>query len=535
MLAFMTTTSFGCALFQPPVPGADAAARVAVPSRALVLADVVAGNWSRGELRALGQRLDDRTPDADSALRAEVVTALLVLARLEAERRPGEASASIDRASALTGCAGVPLDLECFQARVGRDLSGHSESANANTVMRAAWSEAPPGLAALANSESSWRLAARALVVRRIVGAARSQVLLQSDADSALALAAAESLAGDAGTRNPSGTLSPWREGPAGAVADAAAALGVAVQFSELSIAGGAFADSLHADREALAAVSLRGALRPSDLTSIALRPPRMFGECDAGAVAPSSIVLLLRSSGVYLPGRPSLSIERDGRTLTVVATEVPQTQLLAFDGPGRLPVDALDGAMLPALRDALAERDAEGQPISIVVDGNVYFSTLRAVLHTLAQLDIARPRLLGVAENRDLFVSVPIDVSTALEPVHHALMMRSDGYFVRPYDETGLGEQHSITLTAEAPLLEVARLLEDLFDSGRARGDLSLTVIVDDPTADVGVLFHLLDAIVWRRDLVMVDDDLSFLRAAPSRVDGVPRALVPAGVRLSY
>lgn len=288
--------------------------------------------------------------------------------------------------------------------------------------------------------------------------------------------------------------------------------------------------------RDALMAASVRVARPPSTLTDVTLQVARAFDE-DALHRAPTpDRMVVVRSTGIELYARQS-EVWRDGAV--ALEPEVARVDALRFDGPGMLPVDALEADRLPAFGEVVDAFEATlpeamTGPTGVVADGSLYFTSLRPVLVELLRSGHS-PRLLQRSATSDSWVGLPVDLVPETAQVRHALLVRADGFFFSSYDPDAMRELQPFARVEGDALVSLYGYLVEAFTDGRVDPSEPLTIVVEDPTVDLGILSHLVQALSWVRG-EGASTDMALLRSPAQRGErGLPKPLFPAGLRLAF
>lgn len=447
-----------------------------------------------------------READAGDVARGEALRRalahLLVVARARAANDPMQASADLALAERLSGCAAS--DAACMESRL--DESDPSKAA------MAAWYAMPLG-----DAQGTYANAVRAVLLAESLGArhedgtpAEAHVWTQLHPGSEAPRSTREAWPLlEAATRSADEVGDPW------GAADLRAAI-----------------EPVRARLDASSVVIPRP---PSALEDLTLRVARCFDEDDLHRVEAMPRLLVIRSTGIALLAEQRYRW-RDGGE--VLEPEDATLELLAFEGPGMVPVDALQGDRLPELGEALPPVDEATDEASsvtgVVADGSVYFTTARPVLVELARAGHSA-RLLQRSAHADAWTGLPLTLVPETTPVRHALLVRADGYFFAPYDPSAMSELQAFARVDAEPLLALYTYLSEAIDDGRIDPEEPLTVVVEDPTVDIGILSHLANALAWRRTHGALSD-ASLLRSPAQRdVAGLPVPLFSGGLRLAY
>lgn len=288
------------------------------------------------------------------------------------------------------------------------------------------------------------------------------------------------------------------------------------------------------------------------------IRPPASFmpppPEAGRGLGFTFRRVVVVRTDAVVGLLAPHVGVSDD----EVVAREVaggwayPGSEIVRFDGFGAVGADALEGDTLPAMVGALGELEewldenaplppeerftASSSPgISLIADGDLYYSSLRPVLGSLLSVGYSPIALHTLHRSTGALDAVAVRLVYTPAESDNLLIVREDGYLLQVWDPENLTPPVRIARTDEAPALAVHRALREGFASGALDASRPLTIRVDDNSVDFGILAHLLSAVSFERDLDGVERDPDLLRAPIVRVaDGEPQVLCPAGLRLA-
>ena len=310
------------------------------------------------------------------------------------------------------------------------------------------------------------------------------------------------------------------------------------------------------AQRLAAAAVPLD---LPTTLVAddVQLSPPHAFRPVDdAGAGGLGFTfrrVLIVRTTGIRLVLRPHASWTAGGLEL-VGASEgwlPPGSDILAFDGPGAIPPSAIEDGSVPAVEEALVSleslltdaawlpleetrRETGSVGVSVIADGDTYFSTLRPILAALFEEEYGPIALHTVDTESQLLDAVAVRLVAAVAVHDNVITVREDGYLVAGYDPENLRAPSTISRVAPGALVTLHRAIVQGFEDGTLDPEQPLTVRVDDNTVDFGVLAHLLAAVSFAREGADAETDAALLRSPIVESDGTPQVLAPRGLRLS-
>ncbi len=281
---------------------------------------------------------------------------------------------------------------------------------------------------------------------------------------------------------------------------------------------------------------------------------PRAFEETGVAEAAilatpPRLRMALVRSDGVWLALRPHLQLVLDptGSSQVLVYAEaesgyhVPGVSALPFERPGAIAGADLTESGVPRLHDALVvleqavqsmpwvspeEREASARALSVLVDGDTYFSSLEPVVMTASAAGYA-PILLHTwhAGHAEL-TALPVRVGEALPVDGLRLTVREDGYVLQRAD--GTGDSVLVSRVTEGSLVTLHRAALGMLE-GLATP--TLAVQIDDGTADFGILANLVSAMAYARPLTDAMSDIALLRAVPEFAEGAPALLFPAGI----
>ena len=526
------TVLSACALFSPrattpsaPAPGPR------IASEELRLERVLAREWTAAQLERWTQTVNARADGVEPrrAQRGELVTGLLVAARIDALAAPSSSEWALQAAAALSPCGTLPVDAACFARRVREDFRGIPEAEAYAALVTWAWGATPDAALASAETPETARVAA---LLTASVGADALAVQPVGDAGWPVldALAPRTAIADAAALQH--AATSDW----VAAGSDALAAIDAGCRPALPAPWVEALAPRAARVCATLDAARLRLPIRVDEVQDITLQLARAFDEAPVSTAPPFERVVIVRSTGVEARLRPSL-VWRDGVAVEDPPPERQSQALLAFEGPGMVPVDALVAGRLPAVTEALAAfEQATGQtpgPVSLLVDGNTYFASLRPILWALHEAGYGPIVLHLAAADRSRFAAAPVTLVPESDATDTGVYVRQDGYLVSGASDDALAPPHSVSRTGRAPLLELVRYLETVVAADDAAA--SITLRVDDGTADVGSLMHVLSAIAWRRDTALLYDDLGLLRAEPIVYAGVPAGIAPGGVRLAF
>lgn len=507
----------GCALFargsdEPPPERAPA-----FDPAELSLDTLLAGDFAPSSLAAWRREIQARAEDPRRVQRAEWTVGLLLAARLDAVAAPQRADVALDAARALTGCTAATLDAGCMRRSVAADLGGVPAGRTWAALVELAWGDAAAVDPAVWSTDAE---AARAAAL--IVASNGADWLAAEPVDPRGAPPFVDEVR----------RLQQAVEGRA--ATDAADAMAVIHAGCSASL-DGAWASALmpRAARVcgALASARVPLAAMPSSMVDVTLQVPRAFDEAPVSTAWPFDAALVVRSTGVSF--RRQQSLVWDGAA-AVADPPSPEEELLRFEGPGMVAVDDLAAGRLPGLTDALRARVGEdGTPLSLIVDGNTYYATLRPILWAAADAGFGPLTLHLVSADGERFAAAPVTLVPESVAMESTVRVRQDGYLVQGASEDEMVAPHTISRVGDAPLLELVRYVESLVAT--EADDVHLTLVVEDGTADVGILAHVLSALAWRRDTALLYDDLGLLRAAPIVYGNVPARLAPGGVRLAY
>ena len=242
--------------------------------------------------------------------------------------------------------------------------------------------------------------------------------------------------------------------------------------------------------------------------------------------------MVIVRSDAVAVATLPRLTVDETTGTVSAGTNPhaFPGEELLAFDGPSRLPVGGLDdAALLPSVQDGIVATFEADARVSVLVDRSTYFATLEPVLRTLTESGFDDLVFHATAPDASL-VAVPVAIDTT-EPTTNLLIVRDDGYIVEPYDEAALATPEVFSRVGTYPLAELYTYLHAAFDDGRLDPAHGLSIRVDDGSTDFGILVHLLTALLYERDGESFETDPELLGAPVNLENGVPVSLIPGGI----
>lgn len=521
-----------CALFSPRSDApAEGPVGPRIDAEALVLERVLAGEWTPAQLQRWTQSVNQRADGVEprKVQRAELVTGLLVVARVDALAAPSSSERALNAAAALAPCETVPVDATCFAQRVRDDLRGVPEADAYAALVTWTWGDAPAAATAWTATPETARAAA---LVTAAIGADALQVQPPGDAGWPVL----DALAGRMEVIPSADLVGASIDQNASAGAQALAAVDAGCRPAVTGAWERALSPRSARVCAALDEARLLLPMRVADVQDITLQIARAFDQAPVSTAPPFERVVLVRSTGVEALRRPAL-VWRDGAAVEDPPPGEQSRLLLAFEGPGMVPVDALVAGRLPSVASALAAfEQAHGTspgPVSLLVDGNTYFASLRPILWALHEAGYGPMVLHLAAADGSRFAAAPVALVPESEATDTGVYVRQDGYLVSSASDDGLTPPHSVARTGRAPLLELVRYLETILSVDE--GASSITLRVDDGTADVGSLMHVLSAIAWRRDTALLYDDLGLLREPPLVYAGVPASVAPGGVRLAF
>jgi hypothetical protein len=285
-------------------------------------------------------------------------------------------------------------------------------------------------------------------------------------------------------------------------------------------------------------------------------RETTTVSEMDILAQEPRLRMLFVRSEGVFLALRPHLQFVQDptGSANMMVYAEaeagyhLPGQQILQFERPGAIAgADLLipeDGTLptVPSVHVALlaletavtampwvdfADRSAPNA-LSVLVDGDTYFSSLEPVVLT-AVADGYDPVVFHTwNETRQELTALPMRLVQQFSGSGLVLTVREDGYVLQQADGSGTPLLVSRVNAGSLRTLHDAALSEVAANPG-----VTLSIQVDDGTADFGILANLVSALAYYRVLDDVTTDRGLLEAAVEFAEGAPRLLFPQGILL--
>lgn len=297
----------------------------------------------------------------------------------------------------------------------------------------------------------------------------------------------------------------------------------------------------------------------PTSLVSedVQLSPPRAFRPIDAdveGAGFTFRRLLVVRTTGLRLVLRPHVRWGETG--VQIVGADEgwlpPGADVLAFDGPGAIPPSAIVDDSVPAVEEALASlegllgdaawlpveetrRDSGSVGISVVADGDTYYSTLRPILAALFRQDYGPIALHTLDIESQTLDAVAVRLVEGVAVRDNVITVREDGYLVSGYDPENLRTPTTVSRVEPGALVTLHRAIVDGFEDGTLDPDEPLTVRVDDNTVDYGVLAHLLAAVSFARlGGSEVTSDVELLRSPIVESEGRPQVLAARGLRLS-
>ena len=286
------------------------------------------------------------------------------------------------------------------------------------------------------------------------------------------------------------------------------------------------------------------------------LVPPRSFQTVDTSPTAGLGFtfrrVVIVRTTGVRVLLHPHLELDETGFSVFGASDgwSLPGSDVLAFDGPGAIPPEAIEGDSVPVVESAFSgietllapatwlpveetRRDSGSVGISVIADGDTYYATLRPILTALwtqGYGPIALHTFDPLAERLD---AVAVRLVEGVAVHDNVITVREDGYLVSGYDPENLRTPTTISRVAPGALAALHNAVLEGFEDGTLDPDQPLTVQVDDNSVDYGVLAHLLAAVSFAREGSM-STDLELLSAPIVEDDGLPQVLAPRGLRLS-
>ena len=295
----------------------------------------------------------------------------------------------------------------------------------------------------------------------------------------------------------------------------------------------------------------------------VRLTPPLAFGDAPAGAGRGLGFTfrraILVRTDGLYAMVVPHVSVDESGAAMCPAVNAgwgFPGRELLAFEGFGTVPNSAVEDRALPAVSAQLEEMEGflaeanwlpfeearslseEGEPsavgISIIADGDTYFSTLRPLMESLRLLNYSPIALHTMHAESGALDAVAVRLVAEPDEEDNVLIVREDGYVIQPFDPTHLVTPMAVSRVTPNALVALHNTLTESFADGTLNPERPLTVRVDDNSVDYAILAHMLTAVGFVRDMDGVTTDLELLQAPIITEDGIPGVLAPAGLRLS-
>lgn len=261
---------------------------------------------------------------------------------------------------------------------------------------------------------------------------------------------------------------------------------------------------------------------------------------------SPRLRILQVRSDGVFVAVRPHLRIDQNenGTQLQWAAEEwhFPGQRSLTFDWPGAIGGDQIVEGRVPALADTLTalehqlqqwawvptEELGDERSISVMADGDTYFSTMEPLL--LTAQDLGYERLTMHVWSRALanLTAHPVRFGADVSEGALHLRLREDGYTLR------VDGADVLTVTRVTPdaLLSIHRRIADLEPQTRSG---SLLISVEDGSADWGSVMNLVGALAYERpDAATATNDRELLRLPALLNDSGPVLLVAQGIVLA-
>ncbi len=263
--------------------------------------------------------------------------------------------------------------------------------------------------------------------------------------------------------------------------------------------------------------------------------------------------LLAVSTDGAYVSARPHLTLDGGGSVAFAEAgagLHLPGVCAVAFESPGRLPVDALDDGGLPALGEAfdtleslvadatwfpIEEQRAVGNPgLSVFVDGDTYFDSLRPILTEAIRRGYRPVALHTYRADTQQLDALPIALAVGEPDETHLLVVRGDGYVLQPWDPENVADPTVVPRVTPEALLALHGAVAEQIELGVWDPSRALTIRVDDGSTDYGIIANLVAAMAYRRPLEAVETELDLLRTAPEAADGVPTPLVEPGLYLA-
>jgi hypothetical protein len=261
---------------------------------------------------------------------------------------------------------------------------------------------------------------------------------------------------------------------------------------------------------------------------------------------SPRLRIVQVRSDGVFVAVRPHLRIdEQQGSPMLQWAEgdwHFPGRSALAFEWPGAIGGDQLVEGRVPALSDLLGDLElqlqqwpwvpgeelSEDRSLSIVADGDTYFSTMEPILLTAQDLGYTRLIMHVWSRSLNSLTAHPIRFGADVDEGSIHLRLREDGYTLR---FQGADVLTATRVTPDALLLLYRRIAE--LDATARSGSLLITV--EDGSADWGSVMNLVAAVAYEREgTETATTDRDLLRSSSVLNDTGPVLLVAQGIVLS-
>ncbi len=223
----------------------------------------------------------------------------------------------------------------------------------------------------------------------------------------------------------------------------------------------------------------------------------------------------------------------------------IPGGLAVPFLGPGAIGPDELVDGRVPslALRLGQLESSIEGwnwvapeelsaeRTMSVLADGDIYFSTMEPILRTAAESGLGRLVLHTWSPALGRLSALPVRVRAEADAeMRTVLRIREDGYSM-------VHEEQALLTVSRVQPDALIRLYQAMLELVGDSTVEELLISVEDGSADWGSIMNVANALSYRRDLVVgeaTSADRVLLQSTPLLSEAGPVPLFPQGIVLS-
>lgn len=225
--------------------------------------------------------------------------------------------------------------------------------------------------------------------------------------------------------------------------------------------------------------------------------PDQLASRASAAPMAWPELTLIVRSDALFVVPSPSLCWSQEHSAF--VSSHAPlEEPVLRFSRPGALDSDDVAGGRVPSLAakwgELAAELGANPQSVAVIADAETMVATYQALLLTLH--DAGTLRALWWVDRRGSggrFIGLPLLRDAGDAAVN--ISIRDDGYVITPRGDDA-PDPVVVLRSSGSRLLEINRTLRSL---ELERGQ-KIVISFDEPSADIGLIAPLLDALLRPR-----------------------------------